>query len=376
MGQDDSIPLSVVIPSYRGSRRFLELVDRIVNDDYSEKEVIVVVDEPLPEVLQELKKYDGAVKVIARNGRHGKVSALNQAYRMARGDIILFLDDDVVPSRDGFLGGIVEAMRGYDIGDIRKVITGRSFLARMVYYDYVGFNYGNYLFAKRIGRCIAFNGAAVAFKREGLDRVGGFIKAVSEDLETGLRSYVAGLRFTYIKDPAVLNDPPTSWREWFRQRVRWSIGAALWVKNNWRLFLKIIKENPSLAVLVVLLLFPSLASMIAALLAHAELFDKLLWLLFLSLSSYHPAFALITLAMSYRFLYTLLKALVVSLISFIVFSAYFYKAAKATGMRFNILEFAAYFFLYSPLWLTMLLAGFIRVLVFKKTDVKGWVVKE
>lgn len=115
--------------------------------------------------------------------------------------------------------------------------------------------------------------------------------------------------------------------------------------------------------------------MAAALLVHAELLDKLIWLLFLSLSSYHPAFAIVTLVMSYRFLYTLLKALVASLVSFVAFSVYFYRASKAVDMRFNLLEFAAYFFIYSPLWLTLLLAGFIRVFVFKRTDVKGWVVE-
>jgi len=371
MGQS-AVKVSVIIPSYKGSRRLLELVDAVISDPYPNKEVIVVIDKPDPKVLERLKGK--SAKVIARNERKGKVSALRTAIENSTGELLLFLDDDVVPAYDNFIERVAEAMDGYDLGELRKIIVKNGLLSRMVYYDYISFNYGNHLFAKKLGRCIGFNGAAFVFWRKALEKVGGFKPVVAEDLEMGLDSYLAKLRFTYIKYPAVLNDPPRDLKDWFNQRMRWSVGAALWVKKNWRVLLRIIKENPLFTVLILFFLLPTLASMIFGLLASTELMDKVLWLLFLSASSLHSGFLILAAFMSYKFLYTLFKALIASIVSFGIFSVFFYKAAKTIDLKFNPLEFALYYFVYSPLWLTVLFTGFVRVFIFKKETVKGWVI--
>ncbi|HDJ97091.1 MAG TPA: glycosyltransferase family 2 protein [Thermofilum sp.] len=366
--------VSVIIPSYGGGRRLLQLVDHLVNNNHKEKEVIVVIDQPRPEVVKELRKKP--VKLILRDERGGKVTALNEAVKQATGDIFIFLDDDVVPNGNGFIEGIVEKMNGYHVAEIRKVIIGKSLLARMVHYDYVGYNYGNYLFWKHLKRCVGFNGAAFVLTREGVKRVGSFKPAVAEDLEFGLRTFLAGLDFRYIITPYVYNDPPPSWRDWFKQRVRWAVGAALWVKDHWRVLARLIMQNPVFAMLILLFLLPSLITLSAALLANTNLMDKIALLVLLSISSFHPGFIPIAAALSYKLLYALIKAVIISVISYFAYSIFYYQAAKRVKLRFNPLDFAIYFFVYSPLWFLMLLSGFIRVFVFRRTTVSDWVVPE
>jgi len=366
--------VSIIIPSYGGGRRLLQLVDYIIKDNHDEKEVIVVIDQPRPEVVKELRKKP--VKLILRDERGGKVTALNEALKQATGDIFVFLDDDVVPNGNGFIEGIVEKMNGYHIAEIRKVIIGKSLLARMVHYDYVGYNYGNYLFWKHLKRCVGFNGAAFALTREGVKHVGSFKPAVAEDLEFGLRTFLAGLDFRYIITPYVYNDPPSSWRDWFRQRVRWAIGAALWVKGYWRVLARLIMQNLIFAMLILLFLLPSLVTLSAALLANTSLMDKIALLVLLSISSFHPSFIPIAAAISYKLLYALIKAGIISVISYFAYSIFYYHAAKRVKLHFNPLDFAVYFFVYSPLWFLMLISGFIRVFVFRRTTVSDWVVPE
>ncbi len=364
---------SIIIPSYGSGRALLKLVDVLLRDEYPLKEVIVVLDEPAEGLVEELARR--GVKLVVRERRRGKASALNEGVRRARGDVLIFLDDDAVPAGSSFVRKIVEELRDCDICELRKVIVGKGLLARMVYYDYVGYNYGSLLFARRLGKCIALNGAAFAMRREAFEKVGGFKPTISEDLKLGLDSYLNGLRFKFLLEPFVMNYPPSGWRSWLKQRIRWGVGAAVWVRENWQLLLALIKRDPALVLLVVMLLLPALASLVAALLASPILAEKLAWLALVYASYYYPPAAFLATILSYKMLCTTIRTLVVALASFAAYVASYLKAARAVRMKFSLPEFALYFFAYSPLWLTILLAGFVRVFLLGKTDVKDWPVE-
>ncbi len=263
-------------------------------------------------------------------------------------------------------------MEGYDLGEIKKVIRGDGLVARMTYYDYVGFNFGNYLFSKFIGKCVGFNGAAFVMWRDSLKKLGGFKPSVAEDLDTGVRSYFHGLRFKFINSVSVMNEAPPSWREWFLQRKRWAIGGALWIKEYWRKLLKVARKNPKIVLVSILMLFPTLAVMMLSLLLSNNLFEKIILLTLLTASSTFSFLVPLVALTSYKFLYSFVKNLVVSIIAAIIFGLYFYNACKKLGLSFDIKSFLIYFFVYSPLWLMLLSAGFIRVFIFRKEDVEGW----
>ena len=82
----------------------------------------------------------------------------------------------------------------------------------------------------------------------------------------------------------VYTKAPSSWREWFKQRKRWGMGAALWLKENYRSLLRIVREYPKI-LLSLLLLFPSLLMAMSILIIPEEIYVKIAYILFFILST-------------------------------------------------------------------------------------------
>ncbi|MEM2611604.1 MAG: glycosyltransferase family 2 protein [Thermoproteota archaeon] len=367
------VSISVIIPSFRGSPYLIELVKKLVEDDYKDKEILVVVDNPFPEIAEELKREP--VKAIFRNGRLGRVSALLEAFEHSSGDLLIFLDDDVSIVENNFLSRIVESMKSSEIGEIMKRVGGKGLLAQTIDYEFMSFNYGSLTLAEKVGRCLGLNGAAFAIWRRAYEKIGGFRYKIPDDFDLGIRSYLAGLRFNFITSPHVVNYAPPSWREWFKQRVRWGIGAAVWVKENWRDLLKIVIEKPSLILLLLFIVLPSLAPFLITILMNTLLEDRIIWLGIVMLSSFFINLLPFTTVISYglfiKILLLFTKTLTTLLASFIAFSLSYYVIAKKMGYRLRIRNLAFLYFVYSPLWFTLLLSGFIRVFIFRKYSIEG-----
>lgn len=367
------VKVSVIIPSYKGSPQLIGLVKSLVKDDYRNKEVLVVVDSPSPNVVEELK--DQPVKTIFRNKRGGRVSALIEAFKQSSGDLLVFLDDDVSVMEQCFLSNVVESMRRYEIGEIMKIAKGDGLLGQLVNYEFMSFNYGGMLFANKTGRCLGLNGAAFAIWRSAYEKVGGFRYKIPDDFDLSIRSYLTGLRFGFIDNPSVINYAPPSWREWFKQRVRWGIGAAIWVKDNLHTLFKILRENPLLILLILFLIMPSLASFLITVSLNTLIEDKIIWMGLLMVSSFYTGLLPFATIFSYglfvKILLLFTKTLIALLASFIVFSVFYYRIARKMGFRFKLTSFALLYFLYSPLWFTILLSSFIRVFVFRRTTLEG-----
>ncbi|MEM1557603.1 MAG: glycosyltransferase family 2 protein [Thermoproteota archaeon] len=368
-----SISVSVIIPSLRGSPYLVELVKKLAEDNYKNKEVLIVVDNPLPEIAEDLRKQP--VKIIFRNGRFGRVSALLEAFKQSSGDLLIFLDDDVSIVENGFISKIVESMNNSEIGEIMKRVGGKGILAQTVDCEFMSFNYGSLILARRVGKCLGLNGAAFAIWRKAYEKIGGFRYKIPDDFDLGIRSYLAGLRFNFITNPYVVNHAPLSWREWFKQRVRWGIGAAIWVKENWRTLLKILIEKPSLMLSLLFVILPSLAPFLMTILMNTLLEDRIIWLSVLMVSSLFtnllPLAAIFSYGLFVKILLVFTKTLIAILASFIVFSLSYYVIAKKMGYRLKLGSLVFLYFIYSPLWFTLLLSGFIRVFVFRKDYIEG-----
>ncbi|MCS7138560.1 MAG: glycosyltransferase family 2 protein [Crenarchaeota archaeon] len=367
------VSVSVIIPSFRGSPYLIDLVKKLVEDNYRDKEVLVVVDNPLPKVAEELRKQ--SVKTIFRNGRLGRVSALIEAFKQSSGELLIFLDDDVSIVENDFLSKIVESMMNSEIGEIMKRVGGKGILAQTIDYEFMSFNYGSLALANKIGRCIGLNGAAFAIWRRAYERIGGFKYKIPDDFDLGIRSYLAGLRFSFITSPYVVNYAPPGWREWFKQRVRWGIGAAIWIKENWRTLLKIMIEKPSLILLLLFIILPSLAPFLMTILMNTLLEDRIAWLVVMMISSLFinllPFTAIFSYGLFIKILLLFTKTLIAVLASFIFFSLSYYMIAKKMGYRFKLGSLAFLYFVYSPLWFTLLLSGFIRVFIFRRNSIEG-----
>ncbi len=364
------VSVSVVIPSYRGGERLVRLVRALAESRYPRLEIIVVVDEPLKEVVSGLAGIKG-VRVIANSKRVGKVSALNTALRFSHGDVVIFLDDDVEIRDPFFVEKVVKGIRGYDIGDIKKVVVGNGILGRMVYIEYIAANFASKLMARLAGKTLAVNGAAFVMTRKALEEVGFFKPIISEDFDLAIRSFLRGHKFTYIDSTEVYNYAPESWRKWYRQRKRWAVGVADWLQRYYREVLKALVKMPHVVVPALLLLLPSLVSTVIPFLLYNHTVMKALYLALLSMSSLAAQLVPFATVVSINLQVVYIVPVLASLL---VFAVWHYFASKYVGVKSYVYLYPLYFLVYQPLWFTILLAGFIRVLVMGKRNVEDWVV--
>lgn len=365
--------VSIVIPSYGRGRALVRLVRQLATDRYRDKEIIVVLDMPDPSVIEELENCNSC-RVIVNTSRKGKVNALNTALKHASGELLIFMDDDVEIEDEEFVEKVIRNMADCDIGDIKKVIKGRGLLGNLVYIEYMTLNFASKLFHKWAKRSVAVNGAAFAMWRKALREIGAFRPVISEDLDLSIRAFLAGHRFCYIDDTYVWNHAPEGWRQWLKQRKRWAIGLALWLREYVSPLLRALKRMPHIIIPSLILVLPSILTTMLIFLLKDNVYAKSLYLLLLTLSSmvgqFLPIASLVSVNLHFLFFSQVINILVV----FSVLSILYVIAAYSVKMKSKFYLYPVYFLVYQPLWLTILLAGFIRVYLLKKEDVEDWVV--
>ena len=367
--------LSVIITVYREAKTLPRLLSQLSRQKTSfPYEIIVMIDEPADKIISTIiEEYRGRnVRFDVSHVRRGKVSALNTAIGLARGDVLVFLDNDVEIRDEFFLEKINSWMGKFDIAEIKKKIHIDSFLSRLVYYDYVSFGVASYIFEKRVKRCAGLNGAAMAFTRKVLKDLGGFKNCILEDMDIGFRSYFTGYPFKYIFDTEVVVYSPQSIREWLNQRMRWSVGAWLWVREHLFHFAYAGNRHNVVESLAALFaMFPGsifFASMFFA--SDTPLVKTLPFVLSLFGSLIAPVIPIMTV---FEMFTSLLPPFIfVFLVLLVLYSLLVLPISVKLGFQVHLVNFLLYLFVYSPLWFSVLIAAFIRVFIFQKKDISGW----
>jgi GT2 family glycosyltransferase len=97
----DAADVSIVIPTYRRGSVLLDTVEHLLRQEQPAGEVILVdqTEEHPPEIEARLREWDshGTVRWVRRD-RPSVTAAMNAGLLVANGEIVLFLDDDIVPS--------------------------------------------------------------------------------------------------------------------------------------------------------------------------------------------------------------------------------------------------------------------------------------
>jgi len=98
--------LSIVIPLLNEAESLPELsawIDRVCNEHHYSYEVIFVDDGSTDgswQVIQQLRMANPAIKAIKFQRNYGKSAALNEAFKAAKGDVVITMDADLQDSPD------------------------------------------------------------------------------------------------------------------------------------------------------------------------------------------------------------------------------------------------------------------------------------
>lgn len=198
---------SVVIPTYRRRDALLRLLDGLATQTIapSEYEAVVVVDgsrDGTREAAEALATpYE--LRVLAQENR-GRAAALNAGIGAARGEVVVMLDDDMVPT-----AGLLEAhLCAHGTTDTRAVMGAvpvEMSESMPVPAEWVGARFNRHL--ARLAASGApmtlrdFYGGNLSVRRDVLARIHGFDETFTrygnEDLELSLRLTGAGVQIVY-----------------------------------------------------------------------------------------------------------------------------------------------------------------------------------
>ena len=125
--------VSIIVPVYNAEKALRRCVDSILNQDYTDFELILADDgstDGSPAILDAYAAADGRVHVIHKKNT-GVSDTRNQALAMARGEYIQFADADdwLVPEATGaFVRAAASSGAGLVISDFYRVVGNRTSL--------------------------------------------------------------------------------------------------------------------------------------------------------------------------------------------------------------------------------------------------------
>ena len=167
------------------------------------------------------------LEVVVQDKRRGPAAGRNRALAAATGDVVLFLDDDVIA-----LPGLIERHRHVHESDESAVAIGPMLPPRewtqpswlrweavTLQKQYDAMRRGEYGPTPR-----QFYTANASVRRAHVVAAGGFDETFTraEDVELAYRLEDRGLRFQFVPDAAVIHGPVRSWAGW--QEVAYEYG--------------------------------------------------------------------------------------------------------------------------------------------------------
>lgn len=231
MSREVTPVLSVVVPTYNRKERLLRALDALAGQDVDVPyEIVVVSDGSTDGTEDALESLDLGVPLVSvRQENAGPSAARNRAVELARGEILVFVDDDIVAA-PGLLSAHLAAQRDREGG---VVVTGPMLtpddheMSAWVRWEqdrlerqYADLGAGRY---EATGRLFYTGNASVP--RSLVVDAGGFDTRFrrAEDLELGLRMLDAGAAFRFVPEARGFHYAERSFEAW--ERIPYDYGV-------------------------------------------------------------------------------------------------------------------------------------------------------
>ena len=228
-------PVSVIIAAYNEETVIVKTVQSVLDNGYTDLEIIVVDDGSTDGTLNVLRAAFGAderVRLFTQpNG--GKSSALNHGIRESVYPVLVALDADTV-FRKGTIEKLVRHFCDPRVGAVSgnaRVGNRRKWITRFQSIEYImGFNLDRRAL-DLLNAITVVPGAAGAWRKDLVLQAGGFREdTLAEDTDITLSIRRMGYRITYEEEAVAYTEAPENTRALAKQRFRWSFGTlqAVW----------------------------------------------------------------------------------------------------------------------------------------------------
>ncbi len=220
--------VSIIVPGRNEGEHIYKLVMSMKEQTYTNYEFIVIDDGSIDDterICKSLQK-NGFIDLFLRNDvRGGKASAANLGFRYSRGKIVVHLDADCSYDNDALEKIIIPFYLDENIGAVGGNILVRNYkdslcatLQAIEYSDTisVGRITSSYLGIYRV-----VSGAFGAFKREALERVGGWDIGPGLDGDITVKLRKLNYKIEFEPEAICQTSVPNTFKKLVKQRLRW-----------------------------------------------------------------------------------------------------------------------------------------------------------
>ncbi len=218
--------ISIIIPTYNEE---LMIGDKIrntfeLNYPKEKREVIVVDSASTDNTVNIVKNFDSLI-LITQKERKGKAHALAEAFKHAKGELLLITDADTMLNKD-VLEKIVPFFADSTLGAAtgRLSLLGKESASKTSEQAYKTFFDILRIFESRIASTMIFNGPLMVFRANIIEPPS--VNSVADDTEMALQVIRKGYRAIYVPEAVFFERVPASNNIRLRQKERRAQGLV------------------------------------------------------------------------------------------------------------------------------------------------------
>ncbi|WP_321931339.1 glycosyltransferase [Paraburkholderia guartelaensis] len=237
--------LTVLIAAYNEEASIAQTIESIATQEYAGPLQVIVVNDGSSDGTAEILSHLDLpwLEVVHMPQNLGKARALNEGLKAARHDYTVTVDGDSYLYRNA-LDNLIRRYLSDPVhtravaGAVLVRNSRTNLVTRIQEWDY----FHGIAAVKRLqslyqGTLVA-QGAFSVYDTSVLREVGGWPSAVGEDIVLTWAILKAGYRVGYAENACLFTNAPTTWRQFIRQRQRWSRGLMEAFKAHWQLLFK------------------------------------------------------------------------------------------------------------------------------------------
>lgn len=211
--------ISIIINSFKEPNTIGKAIEAVLKNNIKEKYELIVAA-PDKETVDVIKKYK--VKYFKDKGE-GKVNALNQIFKIAKGKILILTDGDVYVS-DNAIQEILKEFKDEKVGCVSgHPISTNDKKTMLGYFSHLLFDAGAHNIRKlrnKNNQFLECSGYLFAFRNE----IKELPTDVAEDSITPYHFHKKGYKIKYAENALVYVKNPTKLKDFIKQRKR-TIGS-------------------------------------------------------------------------------------------------------------------------------------------------------
>ena len=224
--------VSIIIPTFNGASRIGNCLEALLPQTVgTDSEILVVDDGSSDGTGVVVSRYLGARLISQANA--GPAAARNRGALEAKGSIILFTDDDCVPTSD-WLAAMIQPFKNPDVVGVKGAYRTRqkSLVARFVQADYED----RYRLMANLPDIDFVDTYSAAFRRDRFLEMNGydtsFPVACAEDIELSYRMSERGWKMKFVPTAIVYHTHPDKFWLYMKKKYKFAFWRMLALRKN------------------------------------------------------------------------------------------------------------------------------------------------